>query len=204
MIGTAREETRDSRVTRVTLLHVAATTGVVPRPPPRIPFPTVRGVKVMDMMVIGVVLLVLAAALLILGALAWSRKLPGNGIIGLRVPEVRKSREVWEASHRVAGPLWVVGGVSLALSGLVALTATGWMWAVVVVTALAALVLLGMGASAGARAAAILDIRAQAESDGCSSCSADGGCGCGGGSPAAAPEVDLDALRKAVDATEQK
>lgn len=153
-------------------------------------------------MVIGVILLVLAAALLILGGLGWSRKLPGNGIIGIRVPEVRKSKDVWDAAHGVAGPLWVVGGVALLLGALVAFTATGWMWLIVVLTVLAALVLLGMGATAGARAAAILDARAEAES-GCSSCGDGGSCGCGGHSEPAA-EVDFEALRKALDSSEKK
>lgn len=153
-------------------------------------------------MVIGVILLVLAAALLILGGLGWSQKLPGNGIIGIRVPEVRKSKDVWDAAHRVAGPLWLVGGVALLLGALVAFTAAGWMWLIVVLTVLAALVLLGMGANAGARAAAILDARAETES-GCSSCGDGGSCGCGGHSEPA-PEIDFEALRRAVDSSEKK
>lgn len=152
-------------------------------------------------MVIGVILLVLAAALLILGGLAWSRKLPGNGIIGIRVPEVRKSRELWDAAHRVAGPLWVVGGISLLLSALLAFTATGWMWLIVVLLGLAAVVLLGMGAGTGARAVSILD--PQNQDAGCSSCSDGGSCGCGGHAEPA-PEVDFDALRKALGSSEKK
>ncbi len=152
-------------------------------------------------MVIGVILLVLAAALLILGGLAWSRKLPGNGIIGIRVPEVRKSRELWDAAHGVAGPLWVVGGVSLLLSSVLAFTATGWMWLIVVLLVLAAVVLLGMGAGTGARAVSILDARNQ--DDGCSSCGDGGSCGCGGHA-GPAPEVDFEALRKALDSSEKK
>ncbi len=160
------------------------------------------GVKVGNMMVIGVILLVLAAALLVLGGLAWAQKLPGNGIVGIRVPEVRKSEDVWKAAHRVAGPLWVVGGVALALGGLVAIPATGWMWLIVALTVLAALVLLGMGATAGARTAAILDVRAEAESGGCSSCSNGGGCGCGGHDARPAPQVDLEAARRAAEASD--
>ena len=75
------------------------------------------------MTVIGVILVVLAVALLVLGGLAWSRKLPGNGVVGLRVAEVRKSKELWEGAHHVAGPLWVVSGVAMAVGALVAFTA---------------------------------------------------------------------------------
>lgn len=158
------------------------------------------------MTVIGVILVVLAVALLVLGGLAWSRKLPGNGVVGLRVAEVRKSRELWEDAHRVAGPLWVVSGIAMALSALVAFTATGWMWLIVVLAAVASLFFLGLGGSMGARAAAILGARAEAEEDasgegGCCGGGEGGGCGCG--SPAPAPEVDVEALRRAMGSAEK-
>lgn len=75
--------------------------------------------------ILGTVLLILAIALLVIGVLAWRRKLPGNPVIGIRVAEVRKSQEIWEAAHQVAGPLWLVGGVALVFGGLVAFARKG-------------------------------------------------------------------------------
>ena len=85
--------------------------------------------------ILGTVLLILAIALLVIGVLAWRRKLPGNPVIGIRVAEVRKSKEIWEAAHQVAGPLWLVGGVALVFGGLVAFRAEGWMWLLPALTA---------------------------------------------------------------------
>lgn len=45
------------------------------------------------MIVFAVLLLVLAVFTTVVGVLAWRMKLPGNGVIGIRVPEVRKSKE---------------------------------------------------------------------------------------------------------------
>ena len=64
------------------------------------------------MTVIGIILGslfgVLAVLLIVVGALGWAAKLPGNPVVGIRVPEVRKSQELWDMAHRVAGPLWVL------------------------------------------------------------------------------------------------
>ena len=61
------------------------------------------------MTVIGIILGtlcgILAVVLLVVGVLGWTAKLPGNPIFGIRVPEVRKSKELWDMAHRVAGPL---------------------------------------------------------------------------------------------------
>lgn len=147
---------------------------------------------------IGVILLVLALVLLVIGALAMTRKLPGNRVIGLRVPEVRKAKEVWDSSHAMAGPLWVFGGVTLLFGGLIAFVATGWLWILPPVSLVVALVAVASGANIGARTATILDAQRRKDEEGCGSCSAEGGCGCGGNAPA--PEVDLAAVRRAADA----
>lgn len=147
--------------------------------------------------IIGVILLVLALALLLVGVLATTRRLPGNGIVGIRVPEVRKSQEVWQSSHAMAGPLWIFSGVALVFGALISFVASGWLWVLPPVTVIVAIVGLASGANVGARTATVLDALNKKTESGCSGCSADGGCGCGGGdSPA--PEVDLDAVMKAV------
>lgn len=143
------------------------------------------------MTVIAVILLVLAGALLLFGVLSWARKLPGNAIFGLRVPEVRKSEEAWRAAHAAAGPIWTFGGVALLFGALLAFVSGGWMWVFTAVTVLIALVALSLGANAGARIASLHDDTGDDDSG--------GGCGqdCNCGAPAETPAVDLTALRKA-------
>jgi|LSQX01.3.fsa_nt_gb uncharacterized membrane protein len=145
------------------------------------------------MTVIAVILLVLAGALLLFGVLSWARKLPGNAIFGLRVPEVRKSEEAWRAAHAAAGPIWTFGGVALLFGAMLAFVSGGWMWVFTVVTLLVALVALSLGANVGARTASLI------EDSGDSGDSEEGGCGqdCNCGAPAETPAVDLAALRKA-------
>ncbi|HHU68478.1 SdpI family protein [Corynebacterium sp.] len=144
------------------------------------------------MTVIAVILLVLAGALLLFGVLSWARKLPGNAIFGLRVPEVRKSEEAWRAAHAAAGPIWTFGGVALLFGAMLAFVSGGWMWVFTVVTVLIALVALSLGANAGARIASLHDDSGDGDDSA-------GGCGqdCNCGAPAEAPAVDLTALRKA-------
>lgn len=151
---------------------------------------------------IGVILLVLALFLLVVGALAVTRRLPGNSVIGIRVPEVRKSRETWEGAHRMAGPLWVFSGVVLVFGALISFISSGWMWVLPAVTVLVAVVGVASGANIGARTATVLEAQRRKEegAGGCSGCSAEGGCGCGGGDAAPAPEVDLDAVMRAAEA----
>lgn len=142
--------------------------------------------------ILGTVLLILAIALLVIGVLAWRRKLPGNPVIGIRVAEVRKSQEIWEAAHQVAGPLWLVGGVALVFGGLVAFRAEGWMWLLPVLAVLVALAAVGAGANIGARRAAAIDVAQKYEEEHAPA-------------PAApAPKVDMDALRRAADAADDK
>jgi uncharacterized membrane protein len=142
--------------------------------------------------ILGTVLLILAIALLVIGVLAWRRKLPGNPVIGIRVAEVRKSQEIWEAAHQVAGPLWLVGGAALVFGGLVAFRAEGWMWLLPVLAVIVALAAVGAGANIGARRAAAIDVAQKYEEEHAPA-------------PAApAPKVDMDALRRAADAADDK
>ncbi|APT93540.1 membrane protein [Corynebacterium phocae] len=135
------------------------------------------------MTAIGVIILILAAALLIIGGMAAARKLPGNNIIGLRVEEARKSQEIWELSHAVAGPVWMVGGVALIFGGTVALGAQGWMWIIPVLAVIASVLAISIGANLGARAAHLAD-KAAKEAD--------------------KPTVNINALRQAAQSADQK
>lgn len=141
--------------------------------------------------IVGIVLLVLAAALLIIGVLAAGRKLPGNSIVGIRVAEVRKDREIWELAHQIAGPFWAIGGVSLLFAAFVAFRASGWGWLVPVALVLLAVFFLGVGANAGARRAAAIDVAREVEKNNPET-------------TPPAPSVDLGALRRAASASDDK
>ncbi len=109
------------------------------------------------MIVLGLILLVLAAFLLSVGAVAAARKLPGNNYIGLRVEEVRKDQRTWEVAHAVAGPIWMLGGVSLVFGGIIALGAQGWMWVLPIISVIVAVLAVSVGSNMGARAAFLQD-----------------------------------------------
>lgn len=150
-------------------------------------------------MISSIILLILAAFALVVGGLAWSGRLPGNSIIGLKVKEVRTSREIWNAAHAAAGPLWVFAGLVLLFGGLLAARIDGALsWAIFALSLIFALVLAGAGANMGARMAAA--VAPEEESGSCDSDS----CGCGsGGCDSETPEVDVEALRAAMRAGEE-
>lgn len=143
------------------------------------------------MTIFSVVMLVVAAFALVVGGLAWARRLPGNPVVGLKVPEVRKTKEIWDVAHAVAGPMWVGSGVSLLFGGLVTLrlsTLPALIFAAI--TIFVAAVFLGVGANLGAKAAHLMDQKHR-EEEGCGE-----DCNCGSEEPK--PEVDVAALRKAM------
>lgn len=167
----------------------------------------------------------LAVLLIVAGALAWTAKLPGNPVLGIRVPEVRKSQELWDMAHRVAGPLWVLSGVAWAIASLVSFTASGWLWLIVALGVVGALTFLGMGAGMGAHTVAMVDAKRKAAGEASGEgacCSSDGGGEGGCCSPADsptdatptnapventtplnAPAIDLDAVRRAAQVQSQ-
>lgn len=172
-------------------------------------------------MILGSILGLCAAAQLIIGLLAWTGKLPGNSYIGLKIPQVRKSQELWTLAHKVAGPLWTVAGVALAFAALLAFKASGAMYLVIILLILAAIVCAGIGGAIAAQTVVTVDNQQQAEqeaADGCcggtaapetedpaAACGVPGGCGscelkddCTDG-----PKIDLAALRKAAVAADQ-
>ncbi|WP_165242679.1 SdpI family protein [Corynebacterium lizhenjunii] len=154
------------------------------------------------MAVFGVILLVFAAFLLIVGGLAALKRLPGNNVFGLRVEEARASQEAWEVSHAVAGPVWALGGLSLLFGGLVAFIAQGWMWLLPIVSVIVAVLAVSVGANLGARAAYLFHQNQKDAAGGCGE-----NCNCGGhgeAESAPAPAVDLGALRQAAQQADHK
>src|SRR5699024_3395863 len=105
-----------------------------------------------SMVVVGLILLVFALYWLIFGALATARRLPGNKYFGLRIPDVRKSKEPWDGSNVVAGPVWFLACVYCLYCALVAFLASGWMYLIPFASVLIAIVAISVGSELGARA----------------------------------------------------
>lgn len=103
-----------------------------------------------------VVFYVCGAALLVVGALAAVRRLPGNRWIGVRTPETLQVEEAWVLANRTAGPGFLAAGVGLVAGGLSLLTFSGWI-AVVFATCAAvfAVVMMSYAGLMGAKSAAI-------------------------------------------------
>ncbi|WP_145940840.1 SdpI family protein [Corynebacterium glyciniphilum] len=108
------------------------------------------------MMVLSVLLVVFGIGLLAVGILATMVKLPGNNWIRLRLQETRKTREMWNTGHRIAGPPWVGAGIALVAAGAVSLRG-GWLWAIAGLLIVGALFLIGLGAALAAQALAKID-----------------------------------------------
>ena len=130
------------------------------------------GYTLVGMTFLSIILGVLGVAVLIVGVLSTTGTLPGNSIIGLRIPEVRKSQEYWTMGHKIAGPTWTGSGLALLACAVVAWGASGWLWLIVGLLVVAAVFLLGMGAALASHALAQVDARAQkeAEADGAATC----------------------------------
>lgn len=143
------------------------------------------------MIFLGSLLAFAAAFTLIIGALAWARQLPGNKYIGIKVPEVRKSKEVWDTAHQFAGPLWVAAGVSLAVASAPPFSGVSWLLLISLIGTIAAVYFFGLGASIGARTAGVMEATSNNESD-------SDGC-CGGAGP---KEESTNASATAASSTE--
>lgn len=141
------------------------------------------------MIVLTVVLVVVGLAFFIAGLLGALGKLPGNPVVGLRVPEVRKTEELWNTAHRIVGPAWMGAGAAFIGAALITLKVSGWMWLVFALLLVGAAFLIGLGSALGAHAVARLDARAAqleaAESSCCSSGDATSDSCCGDSSAAA-------------------
>ncbi|WP_034985165.1 SdpI family protein [Corynebacterium jeikeium] len=141
------------------------------------------------MIVLTVVLVVVGLAFFIAGLLGAAGKLPGNPVVGLRIPEVRKTEELWNTAHRIVGPAWMGAGAAFIGAALITLKVSGWMWLVFALLLVGAAFLIGLGSALGAHAVARLDARAAqleaAESSCCSSGDATSDSCCGDSSAAA-------------------
>lgn len=154
------------------------------------------------MLAVGIIMLIVAALLLIVGGLAATGHLPGNNVIGLRLVEIRKSRAAWDNAHKVAGLFWVLSGVALLFGGIAALNASGWMWLLPAAMVIVSILALSVGSNMGSRAAYLFD-QAHKEEEGCGdSCNCGDSCDSDSEEPAA--EVDLGALRQAAEKSDNK
>lgn len=171
------------------------------------------------MIVLSVLLFIVAAAVLVTGILAATGKLPGNSWVGLRIPEVRKSRQMWVTAHKIAGVPWTGAGAAFLGAALVSLKG-GWLWIVTALLVVGGLFLIGMGAALAASTAARLDHLKAKEAeerraaagccssgnsssdadscgDDCTSCGPEDA-GTAGDSAPSTPALDLDAARRAM------
>ena len=141
--------------------------------------------------VLVVVLVLLVGLALVVGGtglLALIGKLPGNGALGVRTPETRRSPEAWQLANRAAGPAFLTSGVALGLGALALGLIGGWVGGLVVVVAvLGALALLNVAGLAGSRTAALWDATQDDDQGGCG-CGPDG---CGGHSGMPAPPTPV-------------
>lgn len=141
------------------------------------------------MIVLTVVLVLVGLAFFVAGLLGAMGKLPGNPVVGLRVPEVRKSEELWITAHKIVGPAWMGAGAAFLGAALITLKVSGWMWLVFALLLIGAVFLIGLGSALGAHTVARLDARAAqleaADSSCCSSGDATSDSCCSGSSEAA-------------------
>jgi predicted lipid-binding transport protein (Tim44 family) len=125
-----------------------------------------------------VVVLLVGFALVVggTGLLGVLGRLPGNGVLGVRTPETRRSPEAWTLANRAAGPGFLGSGLMLLLGALGVGLIGGWVGGLVVVVALlGSLALLSVAGLAGSRAAAVWEATQEDDQGGCG-CSTEGGC----------------------------
>lgn len=123
---------------------------------------------------LGVLLLVVAAALLTVGLLGWARRLPRNRFTGVRTPATLRSDTAFVAANRVAAPPVLAACAVCAAGGVLALGADGSLLTVIVtVTGAGTVGLLLAGGLLGHRVAAAIP----PPTAGCAGCSC-GGSGC--------------------------
>lgn len=140
--------------------------------------------------VLGILFIIGALLFLIPGAMATAGKLPGNNVIGLRLPEVRKNESTWVAAHRVVGPFAMLAGVAMAIGAAFAFIAQGWVWVAPAIALVAAVAAFAVGGNYGARAAKLSDAALQQPDEPVEE--------------EPAPQVNLDALRRAAGKADGK
>jgi uncharacterized membrane protein len=121
---------------------------------------------------LGVVLLVVGAALLTVGLLGWRRQLPRNRFAGIRTAATLRSDAAFLAANRVAAPPVLVAGAVCAIGGALAFGTEGTALPVIVgVTGAGAIGLLLAGGLLGHRVATAIPPPRGA----CSGCACSGG-----------------------------
>ncbi|MFN3339014.1 MAG: SdpI family protein [Dietzia sp.] len=133
----------------------------------------------MNAVLVVVVVLLVGFALVVgvTGLLGLLGRLPGNGVLGVRTPETRRSPEAWTLANRAAGPALLGSSLMLLLGALGVGLIGGWVGGLVVVVALlGSLALLSVAGLAGSRAAAVWDAAQDEDQGGCG-CGSEGGCG---------------------------
>jgi uncharacterized membrane protein len=129
--------------------------------------------------VLGAALLLAAAALVSVGLLGWSQRLPRNRFAGVRTPATLRSDAAFTAANRVAAPPVLAAGAICAVAAALAFGTGGAALVVVVAVAGAGAVgLLIAGGLLGHRVAAEIP----APATGCAGCACGGG-GCSAGQP---------------------
>ena len=59
-----------------------------------------------------------------------------NYTIGIRIPWTLASEENWNRTHRLAGYLWVIGGILMIIAALTGIANAKWMLAIFFILAL--------------------------------------------------------------------
>jgi hypothetical protein len=108
-----------------------------------------------DGILIGLALVVAGALTAWLAWLGSQRRLPPNGVAGIRLPATRRSDEAWYAAHEAAaGPLGVGGGATVACGLGVVFTGLDMIgWALVVIALAALTTAIGLATTVALRAA---------------------------------------------------
>ncbi|GAA2059963.1 SdpI family protein [Williamsia deligens] len=132
-------------------------------------------------LVLGALDAVLAVAVVTVGALGITRRLPRNRVVGIRTPLTLRSDDAFRAAHAVAGPGFLGAGLVAALGAVFGLAGGSVIGVVFSAIALvAALLVVGAAASFGLRAAARVpevDEGSSCGTGGCGSCVLAGACG---------------------------
>jgi hypothetical protein len=141
--------------------------------------------------VLAAVLIVAGAAVVVVGVLAATQRLPRNRVIGVRTGWTMARVDSFRRANRVAAPAFLAAGAVGVAAGVVGLLAPTTAAAVtlVVVGAVGLVVLLGVGGSLGARYAAadrVETLEAESRAAGPCTLGDDDGCGSGSGSTAGA------------------
>jgi uncharacterized membrane protein len=108
-----------------------------------------------DGILVGLALTVAGALTVWLSWLGSQRRLPPNGVAGIRLPATRRSDEAWYAAHQAAaGPLGVGGGATAACGVGVLFTGLDVVgWALVVIALAALTTAIGLATAVALRAA---------------------------------------------------